>query len=218
MATDLFFIRHGESYSNVEGRLCGDPPGPGLTPRGLRQAEAACRKLEQRGITPGRLLASPLRRALETARPASETFGLPVDIASALRETRFGKWEGRLIATLSYTATFQAWIRNPEVFPPPGGERLSDVGRRVQTLVRALGDACPGQSVLAFSHMHALLALVMRARNLDVSDSPGLAIPNATIVHVRCVRGALELVDIDTSASQVGADEDFEAASEPAPV
>lgn len=60
-------LRHGESAHNAHTgkEALGDEKGDRLTERGLAQAHAAGRGLAEHGVT--RLLASPMRRAAETA-------------------------------------------------------------------------------------------------------------------------------------------------------
>ena len=56
----LYLIRHGETYSNAEGRIQGQTDNP-LSPLGERQALATARGL--RSVPLGALFTSPLARA-----------------------------------------------------------------------------------------------------------------------------------------------------------
>jgi len=69
-------LRHGESAHNANGgkEVLGDAEGDRLTERGLAQAHAAGRGLAEYGAT--RLLASPMRRAAETASAVGDALGL----------------------------------------------------------------------------------------------------------------------------------------------
>jgi len=70
----LLIIRHAEP----------DYPRDALTERGSLQAERLALRLAGEGID--RLYSSPLRRALDTARPAAAVLGLPVGIEPWTRE------------------------------------------------------------------------------------------------------------------------------------
>ena len=201
MQTDVFLVRHGESYGNVQGRLCAVPPGPGLTERGRLQAEAASARLIDAGIWPTLIVSSPLARALETASPLSVITGLPVQVEAGLAETRFGSWEGHRAEELRASPYFRSWNVDPERYPPPGGERLSAVGARVCSLLLELAARDPGGTIVGFSHMHPLIGLALQARGLPYLDHGLLYLPNATIVHVRVEQGALRLVSIDAMAA-----------------
>ena len=64
----LYVIRHGVPTYSPDA----------LTPLGHRQAEAVGRRLAAHGLD--RIYSSPLVRAQQTAQPAAELLGLPVQI------------------------------------------------------------------------------------------------------------------------------------------
>ncbi|WP_307274907.1 histidine phosphatase family protein [Labrys wisconsinensis] len=94
----LYFIRHGETDWNVEGRLQGQSDIP-LNDVGRVQADQAGRKLRDIMARPEDLpwLVSPLARTRETAERARRAIGLPsvsYQIDDRLKELTFGAWEG----------------------------------------------------------------------------------------------------------------------------
>lgn len=137
----LFFIRHGETVYNREGRVTGQSDIP-LGPRGLDQAAGAGRTLRKllgrRGIDPASIPfhASPLERAVRTAQAVRTAMGLepaPLALDPRLMELSLGAWEGSLVADIER--------REPEVFArrradpwtstAPGGETYADLAARV---------------------------------------------------------------------------------------
>ena len=78
----ILFVRHGEP----------DYAHDCLTETGRAQAEAAALRLRGEGI--GELWSSPLGRAQETARAASEALGLPVQTLDFMREVTWGSTDG----------------------------------------------------------------------------------------------------------------------------
>jgi broad specificity phosphatase PhoE len=83
----MLLVRHAESEWNRRfGASRVDPglPDPPLTERGVAEARAAAELLRREGIR--RLLASPYRRALQTARILAEELGLPVAVEPLVRE------------------------------------------------------------------------------------------------------------------------------------
>lgn len=180
--TRLFLVRHGQSFSNVEHRLCGVPPGPALTPLGERQADRAARIVLATGEEPTVLLASPLRRTRETARALSVRTGLEPVIVDDLRELQFGRWEGVTRAEMADDPHWQRWSDDPETFPPPGGERLSESGARVAHALEAAVRGHAGGCMVAFSHHDPMLAFYVQATGGSWRDYPNLAIPNACIL------------------------------------
>lgn len=89
----FYFLRHGQTDWNVEGRLQGHTDIP-LNATGIAQAHSAAIRLTKEPIT--RIISSPLVRALKTAAITAESIKLPVHIDSQLMERTFGSLEGRL--------------------------------------------------------------------------------------------------------------------------
>lgn len=56
------------------------------------------------------------------------------------RESHFGEWEGKTYDMLKDDKTYRAWIDNPTVYKPPGGESLLDVKSRVFAALLQLPD------------------------------------------------------------------------------
>jgi broad specificity phosphatase PhoE len=199
--TRLVLVRHGQSFSNVEHRLCGLPPGPALTPLGERQADRAARIVLATGEEPTVLLTSPLRRTRETARALSVRTGLEPEIVDDLRELQFGQWEGITRAEMLEDPHWQRWSRDPENFPPPGGERLSEAGARV---ARTLGEAArahAGGSIAAFSHHDPMLAFYVQVTGGSWADYPNLAIPNTCILTFEYDGEAWTYLGVDRRAA-----------------
>ena len=87
----FYFVRHGETEWNAEGRFCGRTDVP-LSEAGRRQA-----RLLGLRVKPLRVIAlysSPLRRALETARIIGEVTGRESVVDPRLAELNYGAWEG----------------------------------------------------------------------------------------------------------------------------
>jgi broad specificity phosphatase PhoE len=83
----MILIRHGESEFNRHfNRTRVDPgiPDPALTDAGRQQAAAAAERLQDHAVA--RLLASPYRRALETAQIIAERLGVPIAVEPLVRE------------------------------------------------------------------------------------------------------------------------------------
>ena len=93
MADTLYFTRHGETFWNVENKICG-ATDIALTPRGHAQAEALGRMQAAQDLPVDLILASPLSRALDTARHIAAATGWPLQVEERLREQNFGRFEG----------------------------------------------------------------------------------------------------------------------------
>ena len=167
----LYFIRHGETDWNREGRLQGHTDIP-LNANGRRQAAAAGLNLAAphgAGLTPDHLrgmpfYCSPMARAQETMRLLRQTAGLPVDdfqTEDRLKEIGFGRWEGKTWAEIREGQSPDLAARKSDRwgFVPPGGESYEMVSHRVGAWLASLKeDAC----LVAHGGIARVL-LVMRA-------------------------------------------------------
>ena len=123
----LFFLRHGETSWNREGRLQGQHDIP-LNDLGRAQAEEAGRKLTT--LTDPKALpwvASPLSRTVETAQLARREIGLPEDDFlrdDRLKELAFGRWEGLTWKEVRQSDPQRAMQREKDKWltVPPEGE------------------------------------------------------------------------------------------------
>lgn len=79
----LYLVRHGQSEANV---VTYDWPDPNLTPLGHEQAAELGRRFEGEGID--LIIASPMKRAVQTALPIQRQTGAPLEIWQYLGEFR----------------------------------------------------------------------------------------------------------------------------------
>ena len=88
----LYFVRHGQTYWNVDNKICG-ATDIALTPLGHEQAIRTGEEILKSGIQFDEIISSPLVRASETARHISEITKKPMRLDSRLTEQNFGKYE-----------------------------------------------------------------------------------------------------------------------------
>lgn len=92
--THLYFVRHGLSQLNVDGKIAGVTDTP-LVPEGKTQAKHAGKKAKNLGIE--HIISSPLSRAHETARIIAKEIGYPedkIEVNPLFIERNFGSLEG----------------------------------------------------------------------------------------------------------------------------
>ncbi|MCI4679271.1 histidine phosphatase family protein [Rhodoblastus acidophilus] len=137
----LFFLRHGETDWNVEGRLQGRRDVP-LNPEGRAQAARAGRTLRKllasAGLVPQDVAfqCSPLSRTRETLAIARRELGLPAeggDLDDRLVEFTFGRWEGLTWPEVCASDPGLARAREADKwnFTPPGGESYAQLAERL---------------------------------------------------------------------------------------
>jgi broad specificity phosphatase PhoE len=139
----LYFIRHGETDWNVEGRLQGQHDTP-LNKVGLGQAVRCGEILRALLARDGRdargfdYVASPLSRARKTMELVRTELALaPTGYRTDARlvELSFGRWEGLTYAELKAREpdgpALAAREHDKWAFVPPGGESYADLLVRV---------------------------------------------------------------------------------------
>ena len=129
----MYLCRHGQTAFNREHRLQGQMESD-LTPLGRAQAGAMGDLLHdliaRDPPAPWRIVASPLRRARDTAGIIGARLGLPVEFDERLMELTVGEWEGRLRGDLARENP-QAFASQEWFFAAPGGETYDQVMARV---------------------------------------------------------------------------------------
>jgi broad specificity phosphatase PhoE len=166
----IVLVRHGTTDQNVRGLLLGRAD-PSLSAEGVAQAAALGEVLEQEG-RPARIVASPLRRARETAAAIAAPWGMVVDDEPRLIEMDYGAWDERPLRDIPRDV-WDGWHADPD-FAPPDGESLRTVQRRVSDCMADLErDASGDGHVIAVSHVSPIKAAVLWG--LGLAEQPQLA-------------------------------------------
>jgi broad specificity phosphatase PhoE len=168
---EIVLVRHGETEWSRDGRHTGSTDIP-LTDAGRRQAEHLRAALEEWSF--GRVLSSPLQRALETCRLAGLADG--VDVTDDLREWDYGDYEG--ITTPQIRESRPDWYLWRDGCP--GGEQAADVGRRTDRVIAAVEGTEDGDVAL-FAHGHVLRVLAARWIGLGPEAGALLALGTGTL-------------------------------------
>lgn len=142
----LYLLRHGETAFNAEGRLQGQQDSP-LTARGRAQARAHGALLKTLIPDPDtwRVVASPLGRALDTARLACAELGLPetaIETDDRLKELAYGAWEGLTYDEVQacHADAWAARQRDPWDYVVPGGESYAMLAARAGAFLNEIAD------------------------------------------------------------------------------
>src|SRR4051812_2446527 len=99
MSLKLHLLRHGQTSFSRANAFCGSGLDPELTDDGRAMAEAFA--AGYRGLEWQAVYASPLQRAILTARPLCKILGITPELRDGLKEIGYGQWEGQNIDTVS---------------------------------------------------------------------------------------------------------------------
>jgi probable phosphoglycerate mutase len=196
----LHLIRHGETEASGEGIFCGDLDPP-LTPEGLEQADALVALTRPLKLTAVHV--SPKLRARQTAEPTCRALGLAPQIHEGLREINYGAWEGGQEATVkaSDPARFAAWVSDPAIHAPPGGESgFAIAARAVAVIEQIRADGAHG-NVAIFSHKATIRVLVCALLGLPIGRfRDRIACPTASVTSFEYAARGPMLVQIGQRA------------------
>jgi probable phosphoglycerate mutase len=129
----IYLCRHGQTFHNREGRMQGQTESD-LTPLGRLQAAAMADLLHdliaRDPPADWRIVASPLRRARDTAETIGARLSLPIAFEDRLLEISVGDWSNRLRDEVKReTPALQG---DPEwAFKSPNGETYEVIMGRV---------------------------------------------------------------------------------------
>jgi broad specificity phosphatase PhoE len=137
----LYYVRHGQTAWNAEGRLQGHLDSE-LTDAGRVHADQSAEILRELIGRDGRALedfdyvASPLGRARTTMQRVRAALGLDPEhyrLDARLAEVSYGRWDGFTFPELQLReqAGLAARERDKWGFAPPGGESYADLLARV---------------------------------------------------------------------------------------
>ena len=156
--TVLFVVRHGESIGNAKREFLGHTDKD-LSALGYEQASRTAEFLAYERID--KVYSSDLIRAHNTALPHANMRSLEVIDNVALREIHAGYWEGMTVENIikEYPREFlDEWRDNFGVCTVPGGECISDTGKRIYDAMKKIAEENDGKNVLVACHAAAIRA------------------------------------------------------------
>jgi len=137
MSTILYLVRHGETIDNASQTMQGQTHGE-LNERGIRQAQELSEEWKDKEINA--VVASDLKRAIDTAGIIAAPHGLEVVTTTLLRERDWGDFTGRYIPDLKN----EPW--------PDNVESLENLLSRAGKFITYVRETFPGKKVLAVGH------------------------------------------------------------------
>jgi len=134
-------LRHAQSVSNAQKEVASlpDEVGDRLTDRGHEQARNAAAALYGRDIT--RLIASPMRRAQETAAPIAEALGLEIETDPGIYELREEEGYGELRPEEQKLRRWSEWMAehaDDPTYAPPGADSFLGMRERTRAFQRRM--------------------------------------------------------------------------------
>jgi broad specificity phosphatase PhoE len=180
---DLWLIRHGETTWNHARRFQGAQDVE-LSARGREQAARLAAGLAGRQFDA--LYTSPLVRCRETAAACAARLDLAPAVVDDLREVGLGDWEGLTVETVvaGDPERYWRWLTAPGHNPPPGGEPLEALQRRITSAIAAIGARHPAGRVLVVSHGGVIATFLCGCLALGLDAVWRLRIENTAVSRI----------------------------------
>ena len=170
----MYLLRHGESEFNVHFSKTRIDPGiedPALTDTGRVQAAEAARHLADLGIR--RVVASPYRRALQTASIVADRLGLGIEIEPLVRERCWFVCDvGTPASRLRADWPAISFGDLPERWWPEGNETEEELGVRCVAFRDKIAGAPNWHDTVFVSHWAFIRGLT------------GLTVPNGAVLSL----------------------------------
>jgi broad specificity phosphatase PhoE len=144
----FYFMRHGQTDWNLEGRYQGHSDIP-LNATGVAQAHAAAECLAHFAIN--RIVASPLIRAVATAAIIAEKLQKPIHIDRGLVERNFGSFNGLVIREVKAQHGLRPDQSSREILPPDA-DPFDEIFDRVPRVLAKWMTSHPNEVLLFVGH------------------------------------------------------------------
>ena len=183
MPTNVFLVRHAETYGNIEGLFCGHSETD-LTAKGEAQARALGLRLKGQHFDAA--YSSDLSRARRTVEFALEHHGEPLVpvLDPGFREMHYGEWEAKPGSEIgrAHPELMREFFRCKA--PAPGGESIAEVRQRTADTLRRTVSAHPDGTILVVSHGNAIMAMLSELLGVPYESTWSFAVANTSITRM----------------------------------
>ncbi len=168
----IYFVRHGETDWNFEGRLMGRGNDESLNKKGIEQAHALAEKIDKDFEV---LFSSPLKRASQTAEIIGQSLKLPVLFRTEVMEWDAGSLGGKKWSEIPMITNGMVSIEKLDKelganFDKYGGEKNEEIRDRVKKFIDEVKKDFNGKKVLVVTHggiirtVHGLYSILLPGR------------------------------------------------------
>ena len=188
--------------------LPGRATGLHLSDEGKAQADKAAERIAALAKVPVAVYASPLERAMETAKPIATRLGLRVRVERGLLECDFGAWTGAKLSVLRRRREWRTVQAFPSSFRFPDGESFMEMQARMVSTLDRLAERHKGETFVAVSHADPIKAAVAATAGVPLDLFQRLAVSPCSVTalvrgesgsFVLCVNATASLAELAVS-------------------
>lgn len=200
--TEVTFVRHGQTDTNLQGRISDGGDNAPLNETGRSQARATGVSLKAKRAEYDVILVSPLDRAQETARIIAEEIGHQGDfqVVPELIERHAGRFSGLPHTSISdhhekETGEKITHTRYYDIAEMYDGEKKEELQERVEAAYDEIVRQFAGKRILIVAHGGTFRALRTYLYGLSFDDgyrAPGIGNAEAVSLPIRPVTNLLD--------------------------
>ncbi len=172
----FYFVRHGESFWNVENKVCGITD-IGLTETGHKQARQTADIIQKSNLHIDEVWYSPLSRAKETAIHIAKIIDVPLREEPRLLEQNFGSFEG----TDRHSQVFKE-ARMQFINHYNDGETMFQMAQRIYNLLDEIQKISEYKTILLVSHSGVARVVQSYFHDMTNEEFAGFRILNCEIL------------------------------------
>jgi len=198
-STRIIYVRHGLTDFPNNRIYDDDREDPALNEAGKAHARAAAALLRNEKVDA--IYASPSLRTRTTAAELSAAIGKEVEYLPALRERRFGIWDGLYFDEIErrYPNEYQAWKRDPAGYTPQQGETMDELLVRAGAEIARIVAQHVQQTVVVVSHVGPIRVCVAAALKIPLEWYRQLRIDYGSLTRVDYGRNQNNLIYANVS-------------------
>lgn len=190
--TRLFFVRHGKTEWNLEGRYQGANGDSSLLPQSLDEINQVAEYLSQYKFK--KIYSSPIKRAFTTAKNIRKKlpYDVRLEVDQAFSEFNLGKMEGMKFTEVAkkYPEELDAFRNHPDKYDPSRieGESFEELFARMTPKIKEIVNRYPNSDILIVSHGAALCAEIRYLQGVPLEklrEKGGLANTSTTILSTK---------------------------------
>ncbi|MGL5054592.1 MAG: histidine phosphatase family protein [Fusobacteriaceae bacterium] len=183
----IYFVRHGQTQWNREGKFQGSLNSP-LTEEGVNQANRLANKFESGNFIFNKVYSSPLGRAFNTAELITK-YKQEIIPINEFREISVGDMEGVIFQEFKtkFPDEYHNFFHNPTVYNPEkiNGESFPSLMERIELgLKKIVEENICNSNVLVVTHGIALRGIIsyIKTNSLSIERFVEAPVPENTSV------------------------------------
>ncbi len=201
-STLIILVRHGVTPTTGQV-LPGRASGLHLSASGEEQARGVAQRLD--GLPLTAIYSSPMERALETAAPTAERFGLDPAICHGIVECEFGAWTGESLSELMKLPEWKTVQEAPSEFRFPGGESFTEMQDRMVAVLREIAARHAGEVIACFSHADPIKTAIAHFTGTPLDSFQRINIDPASVSVVEFTsHGATTMLATNSTSGPLG--------------